>query len=241
MPETNDVASGDPEDFIDKIIAFPDGSSYQRVQPITDLRKDPGEGRILYICKKINPATSQPEGDDFVLKIKAQWPGPQELYHEGPSPLTNAELRALQLFREKKIENLPHLIVWKKAQQGSHGIHPGGYIIYTIMTLMPGQTLWDMGYWSLSDDQREAVIASFLIKLKDVRSLGISPYDCALRNVLWDPKSERASIVDFEHYHEIGNDAAAIEDEKRELQNWGLVHRPPPANWWQEWKHSGAW
>lgn len=68
-----------PDEFLDTVIHFDDGTSYERLQPITDYRRDPGEARILYICRKVSrgrdgagvaPQTS--EGEEFVMKVKVQ-------------------------------------------------------------------------------------------------------------------------------------------------------------------------
>lgn len=233
----NGAHAGDQDAFVDKIISFPDDNTYERIRPITDLRKDPGEGRILYICNR------QPEDaelgsmghsatEKLVLKVKAQWPGPQNLIHKGPSPMTEAELKALKKFSDENILNVPHLMSWKKATQGPDGIHPGGYIIYTVMTRVPGESLWDLGYWSMESSQRAEIQQIFLKKLREIRKLGIAPYDCALRNILWDKHSRQVGIVDFEHYHET---TEPIENEKEELQRWGLAQRPPPGTWHTEW------
>lgn len=230
--------SGKPEDFLERIVEFPDGTRFERLAAITDFRKDPGEARILYLCRRKDPSTdlSNREGETFVMKIKAQWPGPQNIHHDGPSPLTNAELKSLQLFRDQRVESVPHLVTWKKAVQPYHGVFPGGYVIYTIMTLMPGKTLWDLPFWGLPDEKREEIRLIFMKKLREVRALGIAPYDCALRNMLWDEETQRLSIVDFEHYDEPTGD---IEDETVEFQRWGLIKRPPPRTWFQEWGLKG--
>lgn len=232
------VPASNADDFVDKIISgFPDGNVYERIRPITDLRKDPGEGRILYICNRQPPdaelgSMSHSAMEKLVLKVKAQWPGPQNLIHKGPSPMTEAELKALQKFREENVAGVPHLLTWKKATQGPNGIHPDGYIIYTIMTRVPGESLWDIGYWSMDSAHRAEIQQAFLKKLREIRKLGIAPYDCALRNVLWDKNSKQVGIVDFEHYHET---TEPIENEREELQRWGLVQRPPPGTWHTEW------
>lgn len=230
----NGVVTGDPEDFLDKAVAFQDGSIFERTRPITDFRKDPGEARILYICRRTSTGSTGGANKDheFVMKIKAQWPGPQSLVHAGPSPLTAAELKVLELFRDQKLDGVPHLVDWKLATQSDQGIHPEGYITFTVMTKVPGQTLWDLGYWSMSDSERDEIRTAFLAKLREIRALGIAPYDCALRNVLWDKKSKSIGIVDFEHYKE---SKAGIEDETVELQRWGLVSRPVPGTWFVEW------
>ena len=238
----NGAPTGKPDDFVEKTVEFPDGSIFERIRPLTDLRKDPGEGRIIYVCKRTagkprpDEVINQDHSGELVMKIKAQWPGPQNLIHEGPSPHTKEELKALQIFTDAKVDNVPHLINWKKAIQPHDGIHPGGYIIYTIMTKMPGQTLWDMPFWSQTDEEREEIKAAFLIKLKELRKLGIAPFDCALRNILWDKEKKIASIIDFEHYEESTD---PIENEMTELQRWGVERRPPPRTWFQEWGLKG--
>jgi hypothetical protein len=235
LPSSQNSPSGNPEDFLDKIIRFPDGSQFQRLHAISDFRKDPGEARILYECRRIDPSSTNGDGQGdqtYILKVKAQWPGPQDLVHAGPSPLTAAELKALQLFRDNKIEGVPHLVTWTKGVQNENGAHPGGYLICTIMTKVPGDTLWNLGYWSMSDTERAVIQKAFLARLRDIRALGIAPYDCALRNVLWDRENHKVSIVDFEHYREI---LATIDDEQLELQKWGLVSLPPPSTWFAEW------
>lgn len=63
--------------------------------------------------------------------------------------------------------------------------------------------------------------------------LDIAPYDCALRNILWDSEARRCSIVDFEHYHPAKDPINMHETE--EMQRWGIVHRRPPSHWAIEW------
>ena len=225
-------SSGNPNDFLDRTVDFPDGTCFEKMSPVTDFRKDPGEARILYTCRLSSPDAQTRKSETFIMKVKAQWPGPQNLIHVGPSPLTTAELKALKLFGHEKVQGVPHLMTWKKTTQPHDGVHPGGYIIYTIMTKMTGATLWELGYWSMSTAEREEIKLAFIARLKEIRKLGIAPYDCALRNVLWDPATKQVSIVDFEHYHETEQ---AMDDEKSELQRWGLEQRPPPSTWFQEW------
>lgn len=238
--QTNGSPSGDPEDFLDKVVEFPDGSAFERLRPLTDLRKDPGEGRILYICKRIKgqPTPQEPAmGEELVMKIKAQWPGPQNLMYAGPSEWTEAELKALQKFTDLKTTNVPHLITWQKTIQPHHGIHPGGYLIFVIMTKLPGETLWDMGYYSVKEDERQEIQPIFMKKLQEIRRLNIQPYDCALRNIMWDRETRQVNILDFEHYEESDE---PVTEELAEFQRWGLIHKPPPRTWFQEWGLKGV-
>jgi hypothetical protein len=227
------TGTGNPEDFLDDVVEFPDGSRFERLAAITDFRKDPGEARILYDCRRLDADDVDSDSkDQYVMKVKAQWPGPQNMIHAGPSPHTAAELKVLQLFRDHKVDGVPHLLTWKKALQSSNGVHPGGYLIYTVMTKVPGSTLWDLGYWSLTEADRSQIQQAFISKLREVRELGIAPYDCALRNVMWNGEQKKIGIVDFEHYRE---SAASIDDETTELERWGLKARPVPGTWFVEW------
>lgn len=57
-------------------------------------------------------------------------------------------------------------MTWSKAQQGSDGLLPGGYITYTVMTKMPGADVMGLKFWSMSDEGREAIRDSFIKALK---------------------------------------------------------------------------
>jgi hypothetical protein len=59
-PNGTETTVIDPEDFLDKLVEFPDGNSFERTRPITDYRRDPGEARILYTCR----SCQQPDDDD---------------------------------------------------------------------------------------------------------------------------------------------------------------------------------
>lgn len=45
---------------------------------------------------------------------------------------------------------------------------PGGYIAYVVMTLMPGQHLMDLKFWSMTEEQREEIREAFLPAIKYV-------------------------------------------------------------------------
>lgn len=73
-----------PDALLDKIVDFPDHTRYERLKPITDFRRDPGEARILYTCRRVGeyesnaPSFSPPDHgneDEFVMKVKVQYAG----------------------------------------------------------------------------------------------------------------------------------------------------------------------
>lgn len=67
---------------------------------------------------------------------------------------------------------------------------PGGYLAYVVMTLMPGQDLMALKFWSMTEAQREEIRDAFLVAIKSVWRLGFEPYDCALRNILWESETK---------------------------------------------------
>lgn len=84
----------------------------------------------------------------------------------GPSEYTAAEYQALGTFGERAMPSLPHLVGFKKTTQGSEGALSGGYIVYTMMTLMPGRDLLDLKFWSMSESDRSAIRLAFISLLK---------------------------------------------------------------------------
>lgn len=154
--------------YLESTIELSDGVSFRRLQSITDFREVhdgfPIEKRILYLCKRTD-STTDDDGKDCIVKIKVQVPneGRDSITPQRePSNITTAELKALQLFRDGNSLYGPQLIGFKTSVQGGDGPMPGGYITYTIMTKLPGQSLLGLGYWSMTFEERQQVQQAFL-------------------------------------------------------------------------------
>jgi hypothetical protein len=184
----------DPLPFLDKTLTFPDGTSYQRLEPITDFRQchgaTPPERRILFRCRRVIPpggATSEndssngnnhdddndKEEEEYILKIKVQIPDdpnnsqastPSETTPPPPPSLDTAhELKALTTFHDSQTPFAPRLIAFSHAPQDSAGPLPQeGYISSTVMSKLAGKSLFELGYWSMSSDDREEIQRGFL-------------------------------------------------------------------------------
>ncbi len=235
---------GQPLSFLDKAIDFPDGNTYELLKPVTNFKSchdgTPAEARILFTCRKSSPKSSSSTSDgdeEYIMKIKVQIrtsSNPSPPPHPGPSDTTAHEIEALQIFRDAKTPYAPHLVAFNQSVQRENGRLPGGYITYTVMTKMPGQTLYPgLGYWNLPSIEREEIVSAFLPALRAIYALGVEPVDRGLRNVLWERESRTCTIIDFELWNETKEEIA---DEKGELQRWGLVRKPPAKNHWEEWK-----
>lgn len=97
---------------------------------------------------------------------------------------------------------------------------------------MPGTSLFGK-FWNMDPEDREDIVSKSLEALRAIQELGIEPIDRGLRNVIWDAEGRKVGIIDFELWNEVQE---TFKDQLRELQRWGLARRPPPRDWWDEWK-----
>jgi hypothetical protein len=142
---------------------------------------------------------SNPEAHLCFLRIPSPLhPDPQTT----PSDTTLHELRALTIFRDTRSRFAPHFVAFTSSIQSAESIFtttdvdtsnilqtlPGGYITYTVMTALPGSTLFSLNYWGLEmkDDERDVIKREFLIALRGVYAAGVEPVDRGLRNIMWD-------------------------------------------------------
>lgn len=164
------MASSSP-DFLDRIVDFPDGASYKLLDPLTDYRAchdgTPLEARIVYTCRRVDSDNDV----EAVVKIKVQLPGisgtDRWKPEEGPSSTTAQEFKALEIFRKADSTYAPHLLGFKRGVQGDKFPLPGGYITYTLMSKVPGETLFNH-YWSLPEEERQDLAQKFLGALRCV-------------------------------------------------------------------------
>jgi hypothetical protein len=82
--------------------------------------------------------------------------------------MTAAEWKALETFRDRGLVGVPHLVAKICVPQRANGHFPGGYVSYTIMTLMPGEDLLALRFWSLDDTLKDHIRTAFVRLLKYV-------------------------------------------------------------------------
>jgi hypothetical protein len=192
----------DPLPFLDKILTFPDETSYQRLEPITDFRQchgtTPPERRIVFRCRRVAPSPEEsspndlsPNGnnheEEYILKIKVQIPDdpniitsttastttqttsttkPPETTKLTPPPPsldTAHELKALTTFHDSQTPFAPRLIAFSHVSQPSAGPLPQeGYISSTVMSKIPGKSLFELGYWSMSSEEQKEIQREFI-------------------------------------------------------------------------------
>ena len=168
----------DPLTFLDQMIKSSDGTSFERLlPPITDFRQChgvvPPERRILYRCRRLPSSSSatpnNADEEQYILKIKVQIPDSTEAANQpaqtslpNHSDATAHELAALQIFRDAGTNHAPRLVAFDSQQQRPDALLSGGYISCTVMTTLPGKSLFDLGYWSLEAEDREEIQQHFL-------------------------------------------------------------------------------
>ncbi|EXJ57068.1 hypothetical protein A1O7_07412 [Cladophialophora yegresii CBS 114405] len=169
---------------------------------------------------------------DLRLRIPGGDQRPSNTPDPGPSTTTAHELEALKKFHETSSEYTPVLVNFMSTVQPAEGPLPGGYLTFLVMTKMPGDSLWNMYYWGMSDEERKQIREKFLVALDWIYEQGIEPVDCGLRNILWERASKKCTIIDFELWRDTD---ASFGDETKELQRWGLVRQPAAKNHWEAW------
>lgn len=70
---TAEPSAADPDKFLVRIVEL-NGIRYERAEPITDYRRDPGEARILYLCHLVSSERPDARLDEgYVMKVKVQY------------------------------------------------------------------------------------------------------------------------------------------------------------------------
>lgn len=43
---------------------------------------------------------------------------------------------------------------------------PGGYIACVVMTVVPGENVWDLKFWSMASEQQNEIRKAFILAIK---------------------------------------------------------------------------
>lgn len=183
---------------------------------------------MVFVCKQVSPQVSE---DGFVIKVKVQLPAEGQTPQPGPSTTTKAELKALEMFRDAESSYAPQLVAFCRMVQDHRGPCPGGFLTFTVMTKLPGQSLFGK-FWNMTQQERDEITPKALEALRSIYALGIEPVDRGLRNVIWHPETKQCSIIDFEIWNPINGTFA---NETNELQRWGLLRTPVAKDHWTAW------
>jgi hypothetical protein len=100
------------------------------------------------------------------LRVLGGHQKPSQEPEPGPSTTTLAEFKALEIFRQANSAYAPHLVNFKRAAQGPDGLFAGGYLTFTVMTKMPGESLHNLQFWGMPAEERKEIVQEFLVALR---------------------------------------------------------------------------
>ena len=132
----------------------------------------------IFVCQNVdNP------GEEALMKIHMQIPYegsefdlPQERAtqaSEFPRKPSQLEYTALKFLTEKRCTSTPTLLGYKMDKQQENCLVPGGYMLYLLMTRMPGIPLgpdaeWNCPFWKLPDAKRDEIREAFEVAYRYV-------------------------------------------------------------------------
>ncbi|PIG89939.1 hypothetical protein AARAC_011915 [Aspergillus arachidicola] len=96
---------------------------------------------------------------------------------------------------------------------------PGGYIIFVLMSYLPGVQL-TKAFWSLEDSVREQIRQAFKLAWLDCVGSGITPANPNIEHVFWDAAANKAYIISFRE-----SESASSEDVWQDVK-WSLWGMP---------------
>lgn len=130
----------------------------------------PYESRTVYECTKITGIDDPDAGMKAAIKIKKQIPWGEGDPTDFPNDYTQNERTALEQLARGSCEHSPTIIDWKRELQDEHGVFPGAYIYYFLMTWVPGRKLYDpsFDFWKLPWEKRDKIRRSFRVALRFV-------------------------------------------------------------------------
>ncbi|OQE40932.1 hypothetical protein PENCOP_c005G06653 [Penicillium coprophilum] len=102
------------------------------------------------------------------------------------------EIRGLQAMPKLKsmaCNVTPALLGYKKAQQDNDDPIPGGFSIYIVWDKVPGESLSDKYFWSLSRDARDGIRREFRRVNEQFLPWGIEPTSPTTTNLIYDQVS----------------------------------------------------
>ncbi|KAF2868631.1 hypothetical protein BDV95DRAFT_118167 [Massariosphaeria phaeospora] len=167
-------------------------------------------------------------GDEWVMREISRTHGHLLMCFKpstGANTDTLDEVYALQRFADIQCEHAPWLldVSTDAVKPGTHDEEiVGGYVVFLLMTKLPGTRIIYNHYWQLSLAERDEIRREFKKALLAVWDCGIYPQDSAPRNVIWDSQNRKCFIVDFEAIEHEGN-SKRPEWTDKQFEYWKLA------------------
>ncbi|KAH7086527.1 hypothetical protein FB567DRAFT_629571 [Paraphoma chrysanthemicola] len=138
---------------------------------------------------------------------------------------TRDEIIALDRFAKADCEYIPNLLAWVQRQDmhpGDKEYMPGGYVVLIFMTKLPAKQL-DEDFFKMTDVEREEIRQAFKVAYMEICKLGVRVGDSGMRNLMWDDKSKKCYIVDFEDWYELKPERVATAWGDYLFRSWDIA------------------
>ncbi|KAE8317241.1 hypothetical protein BDV41DRAFT_561485 [Aspergillus transmontanensis] len=154
-----------------------------------------------FLCYNVTDITQR-----GVMKILMQvpWEGSQYAPAEHRSSQASAsyeldwnitsQLNALITLTSNNCLSTPRILDLKYGWQETADPVPGGYIIFVLMSYLPGVQL-TKAFWGLEDSVREQIRQAFKLAWLDCVGSGITPAHPNIEHVFWDAAANKAYVV----------------------------------------------
>lgn len=139
--------------------------------------KTPSSAWALFVCQNANVdkqsqwrRRDRPD-EDLHADQGSEFERPEERAKQATETLDSiaqSEFDALKRLTEKRCESTPTLLGYKRDKQDDHGLVPGRYIFYPLMTRFPwirlgGSIEMNSLFWSLPDTTRDPIREAFKV------------------------------------------------------------------------------
>lgn len=118
---------------------------------------------------------------------------------------TEMELQVLRRATDMECEHTPRLLSWKEEKQTWDMWVPGGYIVFILMSKLPGirlsRSIFNDQFYSL--EKRNQIREAFRVALTSFFRLRSEPMDSKLENLIWDQATGRCYMIDFEDCQDV--------------------------------------
>ncbi|KAK2768453.1 hypothetical protein FQN54_000308 [Arachnomyces sp. PD_36] len=153
----------------------------------------PYEEKTILRCTQLSPTM----GKTAIIKAHLQIPDNSGDALDGAvNAACKTEIDALRQLTKRGCSSVPQLISYCQMTQPEGFPLPGGYLVCILMEMVSGKSIMD--FWEYDRETRDRIREAFRKSWRDVNNAGVYHIDSGLRNLLWDEKTGKCYMMDFE-------------------------------------------
>ncbi|KAJ5426926.1 hypothetical protein N7465_001996 [Penicillium sp. CMV-2018d] len=145
------------------------------------LEEDPTQIAFMRIYYQI-PITGTEDADLATLAQQIQ------------PPEVCGELESFKLLMSQGCTSVPRFLGYCEKKQGEHDLVPGGYVKYLVWEKVPGESLTEEFFWSLSPPVREDIRVKFRLAFEEMLRCGVKPEDSRISKIIYDQPTGNVRI-----------------------------------------------